>query len=74
MPIDNFKWETDLSKFTSDFIKNYDESDIGHLLVIDAVYPKNIKSTLIYHFYLVRLISYIQICEIKNTILSIFLH
>ena len=30
VPIDSFKWETDLSKFTSDFIKNYDEeSDIG---------------------------------------------
>ena len=24
LPIDNFKWETDLSIFTSDFIKNYD--------------------------------------------------
>ena len=42
LSIDNFKCETDLSKFTSDFIKNYDESDIGHLLVIDAIYPKNI--------------------------------
>ena len=30
-------------KFTSDFIKNYDEeSDIGYLLVIDAIYPKNL--------------------------------
>ena len=30
LPIDNFKWETDLSIFTSDFNKNYDEkSDIG---------------------------------------------
>ena len=43
LPIDNFKWETDLSKFTSDFIKNYDEeSDIGYLLFIDAIYPKNL--------------------------------
>ena len=42
-PIDSFEWETDLSKFTSDFIKNYDEeSDIGYLLVIDAIYPKNL--------------------------------
>ena len=43
LPIDNFKWETDLSKFTSDFIKNYDEeSDIGYLLFIDAIYSKNL--------------------------------
>ena len=43
LPIDHFKWETDLSKFTADFIKTYDEdSDIGYLLVIDAMYPKNL--------------------------------
>ena len=43
LPIDNFKWETDLSKFTSDFIKNYDKgSDIGCLLFTDAIYPKNL--------------------------------
>ena len=38
LPKDNFKLEIDLQKFTSDFIKNYDqESDIGYLLVIDAI-------------------------------------
>ena len=25
LPVDNFKWETNLSIFTEDFIKNYDE-------------------------------------------------
>ena len=26
LPIDKFKWEEDLSMFTPDFIKNYDEN------------------------------------------------
>ena len=31
LPIDSFKWETNLSMFTADFIKNYnEESDIGY--------------------------------------------
>ena len=43
LPIDPFKWETDRSKFTADFIKNYDEdSDIAYLPVIDDIYPKNL--------------------------------
>ena len=43
LPIDNFRWETDLSMFTADFIKNYnEESDIGYLLVVDVIYPKNL--------------------------------
>ena len=44
LPVDNFKWETDLSIFTEDFIKNYDEeSDIGYLLFVDVIYPKNLR-------------------------------
>ena len=44
LPVDNFKWETDLSIFTEDFIKNYDEeSDTGYLLFVDVIYPKNLR-------------------------------
>ena len=43
LPVDNFKWVDDLSIFTEDFIKNYDEeSDIGYLFVVDVEYPKNL--------------------------------
>ena len=44
LPVDNFKWETNLTIFTEDFIKNYDEeSDIGYLLFVDVIYPKNLR-------------------------------
>ena len=43
LPIDNFKWEKDLCRFTDDFIKNYDEeSDTGYLLVVDIKYPESV--------------------------------
>ena len=43
LPVDNFKWVDQLSMFTDDFIKNYDEeSDIGYLFVVDVEYPKNL--------------------------------
>ena len=42
LPLESFKWETDLSIFTSDFIKNYNEkSDIGYLFYVDIAYPKD---------------------------------
>ena len=44
LPVDNFKWETNLSIFTDDFIKNYDEaSDTGYLLFVDVIYTKNLR-------------------------------
>ena len=43
LPIDEFKWETDLSIFTSDFIKNYDShSDKGYVFYVDIIYPKEL--------------------------------
>ena len=42
LQVDGFKLEDDLSIFTEDFIKNYDEeSDIGYLFIVDVEYPKN---------------------------------
>ena len=41
LPVDGFKWIDDLTMFTEDFIKSYDEeSDIGYMLVVDVEYPK----------------------------------
>ena len=43
LPLGNFKWIDDLSVFTEDFIKNYDEKDdTGYLYVVDVEYPKNL--------------------------------
>ena len=43
MPVDGFKWVDDLSMFTEDFIKNYDEEGgVGYLLVVDIEYPKTL--------------------------------
>ena len=41
LPVDGFKWFDNLSIFTQDFIKKYDEEDdTGYLFVIDVEYPK----------------------------------
>ena len=43
LPVDEFTWETDLSIFTDDFIKNYDlQSDIGYIFYVDITYPKEL--------------------------------
>ena len=43
LPIGSVKWETDLSIFTSDFIKNYDShSDMGYIFYVDITYPKEL--------------------------------
>ena len=43
LPVDGFKWVDDLSIFTEDFIKKYDEKDdTGYLFVVDVEYPKNL--------------------------------
>ena len=57
LPIDGFKYENDLSIFTLDFIKNYnEESETGYLLYVDVEYPKNVRESRerIYHFYLIE--------------------
>ena len=43
LPVSNFKWVDDLSIFTEDFIKNYDEnSNKGYIFEVDIEYPINI--------------------------------
>ena len=42
--VDEFKWVDDLSMFTEDFIKSYnEEGDVGYLLVVDIEYPKTLR-------------------------------
>ena len=44
LTVDGFKWVDDLSMFTEDFIKSYDEEgDVGYLLVVDIEYPKTLR-------------------------------
>ena len=44
LPVDGFKLVDDLSIFTKDFIKSYDEEDdVGYLLAVDIEYPKTLR-------------------------------
>ena len=39
LPVSGFKWKKNISKFTEEFIKNYDEdSDKGYILEVDVKY------------------------------------
>ena len=43
LPVSGFKWKKNMSKFTEEFIKNYNEdSDKGCILEVDVKYPKNL--------------------------------
>ena len=53
LPVNNFKWIEDTSKFNEDFTKSYnEESDEGYFLKIYVQYLKNYMNfIIIYHFY-----------------------
>ena len=43
LPVSGFKWKKNMSKFTKEFIKNYDEdSNKGYILEVDVKYPKQL--------------------------------
>ena len=43
LPVSDFKWVDNLSIFTEDFIKTYDEeNDTGYLFLVDVEHPKNL--------------------------------
>ena len=45
LPVNDFKWAADLSKYTENFIKYYDEnSSRGCILEVDMEYPKHLWS------------------------------
>ena len=75
LPVDDFKWVDDLSIFTEDFIKNYDEEDdTGYLFVVDVEYPTNLQSYIvIYPSYLkewklISVLSLFVMCKLKKHI------
>ena len=44
LPVNNFVWIKDISRFNEDFIKNYnEESDQGYLLEVDVQYLKKLR-------------------------------
>ena len=62
LSLDGYKW-SDIDKFTSDFVKNYDDNgDKGYLLEVDVEYPKDLLGA---HgdilFYLKECIKYLNI-------------
>ena len=43
-PDARFVWANKLNKYTSDFIKNYNENnDLGYIIEVDIKYPKHLK-------------------------------
>ena len=43
LPVSGFKWKNDMSKFTKELIKNYDEdSDKGYIVEVDVKNPKEL--------------------------------
>ena len=45
LPLRNFKWLDNLSMFTEEFVKNYDENgDKGYIFEVDVEYPKKLHS------------------------------
>ena len=43
LPVGDYKWVDELSIFTEDFIKNYDEdSNKGYFFEVDVEYPRNL--------------------------------
>ena len=47
LPVSDFKWKKNMSKFTKEFLKNYGEdSDKGYILEVDVEYPKKLHDLL----------------------------
>ena len=71
LPVDNFKWETNVTIFTKDFIKSYnEETDIGYLLFVDVLYPKYFREKHKYLPFLPEKVKHDKVtklsCEITN--------
>ena len=55
LQVDSFRWVDDLSMFTEDFIKSYDEEgDVGYLLVVDVKYPKHFTCYIVIYLICLR--------------------
>ena len=70
LPVDGFTWEEDLSIFTSDFIKNYDEnSDKGYLFRVDVTYPQEMREL---HVDLPFLCNKMQVNEVDKLLADVY--
>ena len=68
-PVDSFKWVDDLSLFTEDFIKSYDEEgDVGYFLLADAEYPIKVRML---HSDLPFLPDRMKVHKVKNLVCNI---
>ena len=69
LPVDGFKWVDDLSMFTEDFIKSYDEEgDVGYLLVADIEYSKTLRML---HSYLPFLPDRMKVNKVKKLVCNV---
>ena len=47
LPVNDFKWSEDISRFNEDFIKSYnDESNEGYFLEVDVQHPEKLHKVL----------------------------
>ena len=45
LPLNDFKWKKNVSKFDEEFIKNHDEdSNRGYIFEVDVEYPKDLHN------------------------------
>ena len=55
LPVYGFEWVDDLSVFTEDFIRSYDEEgDVGCLLVVDIEYQKHFACYIVIYLFCLR--------------------
>ena len=70
LPVSGFKWKKNMSKFTEEFIKMYDEdSDKGYILEVDVKYPKNLHGL---HEHLPFLPERMKIGKCKKLVCSFY--
>ena len=63
------KWVDDLSMFTEDFIKSYDEKgNVGYLLVVDIEYPKTLRML---HSHLPFLPDRMKVNKVKKVVCNV---
>ena len=69
LPVDGFKWVDDLSIFTEDFIKSYDEEgDVGYLLVVDIEYQITLRML---HSDLPFLLDRMKVNKVKKLVCNV---
>ena len=66
LPVKNFKWVKDISKFDESFIKSYNEEiHKGYFLEVDVQYPENLHNL---HNDVPFLLERMKIEKVKNLV------